>query len=440
MIFKQSVIFEKSQVMIKKIIHTLLFLFVIVNSFAQLHVSDITFRYTCFEKKIPEILSDFEQQTNYRFTYNSAIFNNTSSVTIPSKYYTFEQLLHLTLGNQFSYKILGNQILISEIQNSTSDKKVPPKRTPIVEENKAEYTIIYDTIQVYDTVKIEKIVYKTVVDTQKVIVKSVSPKTPSKRLVHSMLDVSFFTGVSSTLPFTMRSISADYKELLKNSEQASLNNSTSLMALYRTKKLLVGAGINYSNVGYETKFETKSYTDNPSTMFSDTLWYWKYSKLFTYYKFVGGDSIAIDVFDSTYTYRLVENPQKVEHNNTAASKLSIHYLSVPCLIGYRFPMYKSWSIEPFVLASLQILTVRNGSTLSPQQQQLWLKSIPFRRVTYSVGGGCLVNYTISEQFIVSLKASLAFYPSIYKSSYLAAQKALLCGSLEWGFAYRIPFK
>ncbi len=209
------------------------------------------------------------------------------------------------------------------------------------------------------------------------------------------------------------------------------------MALYRSQSLLVGAGLSYADVGYESQFCTQSYTNDPNITFSDTLWYWRYSKLFTYYKYVGGDSIAIEVFDSTYTYRVVENPKKVEHNTNVASQVSIHYASLPCVIGYRFPIYKSWSVEPFFLASLQLLTVRSGSVLAPDNRQEWVKNIPFRRVNYTLGAGCLLNYTISKHFLVSLKGTMALYPSIYKSSYESSQKALLTGGLEWGVAYRI---
>lgn len=421
--------------MVKKTVFAIFFLCLIVRSLAQSNTGAVAFRYACSNKSITEVLKDFEQQTNYRFTYNSAIFNNTTPVTIPAKLYTFEQLLHIVLGNQFSYKISGNQILISEAQPAAPVKKnppAPPKRPTTVEQNRHT---IYDTIRVYDTVRIEQIIRKTVIDTQKVVLPT---PVPSKRLPHSMLDISVFTGVTSTLPITTISISPDYKKELQNSEQPNLTHSASVMALYRTQKMLTGIGVSYADVGYETQFRTLSYSFDPSVTFSDTLWYWQYSKLFTYYKYAGGDSVAIDVFDSTYTYRVVENPQRIENNTNVASQLSIHYVSIPCVVGYRFPVYKSWSVEPFVLASVQMLTLRRGSIITPDAQQLWLKNVPFRKVTCTAGVGCLLNYTVSSRFLVSLKGTVVLYPSIYKSSYNFAQKALLSGSLEWGLAYRIP--
>ncbi|MDR0941607.1 MAG: STN domain-containing protein [Bacteroidales bacterium] len=423
--------------MVKKTVFVILFLCLIVRSFAQTNIGAIAFQYACRNKAFTEVLKDFEQQTNYRFTYNSAIFNKTTPVTIPAKLYTFEQLLRIVLGNQFSYKILGNQILISEIPTSAPARKnlpTPPKRQVSVEQ---PHHTIYDTIRVFDTIRIEQIIRKTVIDTQKVVLQTPSP---SKRLPQSMFDIGVFTGVMTTLPITTISISPDYKKELKDAEQPSLTHSASVMALYRTPKVLTGIGVSYANVGYEMQFQTQSHSIDPSYTFSDTLWYWQYSKLFTYYKYFSGDSVAIDVFDSTYTYKIVEHPQRIENNTKVSSQLSIHYVSIPCMVGYRFPVYKSWSVEPFVLASMQLLTLRRGSIISPEAQQIWLKNVPFRRVTYTAGIGCLLNYTLSNRFLFSLKGSLAIYPSIYKSTYTSARQSLLCGNLEWGVAYRIPFQ
>jgi len=414
-----------------------------VNLFAQQNAGTVAFRYGCSNKAITEILKDFERQTNFRFTYNSAIFDKKTSVTIPEKLYTFEQLLNIVFDTQFSYRITGNQILVSETP-SAAVKNNPiaapqqitrPKRPPTVEnyERNTYNNGIYDTIRVYDTIKIIQTERRTIIDTQKVILQT--PRTT--HTPKAMLNVGIFAGVTSTLPITTACISPEYKEELRNSEQIKLTHSATVMALYRRQKLLLGAGASYADVGYETQFRTQSITDDPHITFSDTLWYWRYSKLFTYYKYVGGDSVAIDVYDSTYTYRIAENPKRVEHNTDMALQLSIHYVSVPVVVGYRFPAGKSWSVEPFFQASLQMLALRRGSIVTPDAQQMWLKTVPFRKVTCAVGVGCLLNYAVSEQFFVSLKAALAYYPSVYKSSYEFSQKALLSGSLEWGVAYRL---
>ena len=427
--------------MIKKTAFTILCICLIINAFSQHNVETIAFRYGCSNKAITEVLKDFEQQTNFYFTYNSAIFDKKIPLTVVEKLYTFEQLLNIVLGNQFSYKIIGNQILISEAQPITAKDNpvvVPPqitqpKRPPVVENNRHNINI-YDTIRVYDTIKIVQTERRTIIDTQKVVIQA---PQPTIRTPQSILDVGVFTGIASTLPITTTCISPDYKKELHNSEQMCLTHSASIMALYRTQKLLFGAGVGYANAGYETQFRTQSISDDPNITFSDTLWYWRYSKLFTYYKYVGGDSVAIEVFDSTYTYRVVENPKRVENNTNIASQLSIHYASIPLCVGYRFPAYKSWSVEPFFQASLQMLTLRRGFIIAPDTELLWLQNVPFRTITCTVGVGCLLNYAISEQFLVSLKGVVAYYPSIYKSSYAFAQKSLLSGSLEWGIAYKL---
>jgi hypothetical protein len=427
--------------MIRKIVVFFVFILLIMNAFAQNAVSGIVFRYGSTNRAIPEVLKDFERQTNYHFTYNSAIFEKKTPLTIPEKVYSFEQLLHIVLGTQFVYKVIGNQILISEAQPAPI-KETPAvvsqqqSQQPITKQHnpheQVRYTIIYDTIRVYDTVRVVKTERKTVMDTQRVLLQEPKKTLPKP----SAFAVGVFAGVTSTVPISFGS--ADETNVLRHSEQNVLTHSASMLAQYRTKKLLVSAGFSYADVGYESKFTTRSYSEDPSVTFSDTLWYWRYTKLFTYYKYIGNDSIAIEVFDSTYTYKVVENPKRVEHNSDVNSHISLHYASIPCAVGYRFELGRAWSVEPFAQASLQILTLRRGVILSPEGQAVWLRTAPLRAVTYSFGAGCLLNYSVSERFLLSLKAVGVYFPSIYKPSQGFLRKALLSGSVEWGIVYKIP--
>lgn len=103
--------------MFKKVLSFCCFICIISHiSYSQTDVLNTKISYSASNKPLTEVLRDIEKLTNFRFTFNSSIIPDTEIVTITIQQQSLDEALTLLLKNKYSYKLFGNQILITEFQ------------------------------------------------------------------------------------------------------------------------------------------------------------------------------------------------------------------------------------------------------------------------------------------------------------------------------------
>lgn len=406
------------------------------NTYSQQEYLNVRITYNAQNVPLEKALKDIEKQTSIRFTFNSAIINENEKITISIQNKTLKEVLPLLLKTKYDYKLIGNQILIYEspqknIISNPSTKSNSPKTTKI----KIDTVKIYDTITTIQIDTIHRTIYDTIhfYDTIKKNVDTDNQHFENK------LSLSLLTGQFIAFPITTNAVSTKYKELISASNHVNWSSSQTFRATYNKKNFLVGVGIKYLPITYENKYNSTTIIDDSSHFFTDTLWYWKYSKLFTYYKYnETGDSVAITVYDSTYTYNLVDNPKKIEKTTTINSTISIRYISIPFSIGYEFKLNNSISFSPLFSLYTQIVLMRKGYVNDINDNIINIQELPIRHINYGLGFSCLSAYSINKKLSINVNPFIIIQPNIYKKSNIFQQTFASFG-IEWGITYSFPY-
>jgi len=412
-------------------------------SFCQTNIFSTRITYTAIQKPLPDILQEIEKIANVRFTYNSSILSKTDLITISVQQKTLQEVLTALLKDKYEFKLIGDQILIYEKPQRSNLKVVPkqstnnpqPKQSNPIPQPKKNIT---DTVKIYDTIRTR------IIDTVRIKIYDTIYKNDRKNSKtyikpNTSLTFTFVTGQLFSMPLTSVAINNTYKKKLKSSEQLGWGNIESIWATYNKQNVLFGLGISHSNIRYKSIFTAKKYINDGTNTYTDTLWYWKYNKLFTYYKFNStGDSVAITVYDSVYAYTLKENPKKIEKLYDVNSIVSLHYISIPVSIGYSFP-HNNFIFEPSFTLFTQFLTNRKGIIPSISGDFLNINDLPIKKFTYSLGVSCNTRYIIHSNYSVSIRPFFIIQPKVYKSSNLF-QKTIPTFGLEWGISYTIPYE
>jgi len=412
-------------------------------SFCQTNIFSTRITYTAIQKPLPDILQEIEKIANVRFTYNSSILSKTDLITISVQQKTLQEVLTALLKDKYEFKLIGDQILIYEKPQRSNLKVVPkqstnnpqPKQSNPIPQPKKNIT---DTVKIYDTIRTR------IIDTVRIKIYDTIYKNDrknSKTFIkpNTSLTFTFVTGQLFSMPLTSVAINNTYKKKLKSSEQLGWGNIESIWATYNKQNVLFGLGISHSNIRYKSIFTAKKYINDGTNTYTDTLWYWKYNKLFTYYKFNStGDSVAITVYDSVYAYTLKENPKKIEKLYDVNSIVSLHYISIPVSIGYSFP-HNNFIFEPSFTLFTQFLTNRKVIIPSISGDFLNINDLPIKKFTYSLGVSCNTRYIIHSNYSVSIRPFFIIQPKVYKSSNLF-QKTIPTFGLEWGISYTIPYE
>src|SRR5690554_3905993 len=330
------------------IIITVFFILSSNTCIAQNSILDTQLSYSARQQSIGKILKDLEKLSNARFTYNSALINTETQTSIEVKDKSLSFILNLIFNNSFEYQQIGSQILITPVKTSSSKpdepaqtrkpqyKKPPPQAPPYTSEKKVK-----DTITVYDTIQliIQDTIRHTVYDTLYAIDSTDYYKSKDlfSRKNASYLTFSVHTGIHESFPIYHSNDS--YSLVLQESEQNDFGTNHTISAQYLTKKSSYGIGIQYINHRNKSSFTTID-INNETEIYIDSLWYWQYNLLFSYYKHISEqDSILIPVYDSIYTYTLQENPKKTETTTQYNSINSYKYIGIPISYGYRHFFY-----------------------------------------------------------------------------------------------------
>lgn len=417
--------------MIKRIGVTIFFVVFVSFCIAQNAIT-----YSATYKSISSILSDLETLTKLNFSYNSNIINGNKLVSVSVRNESIETCLTKILGSNYEFKQIGNQLIITE-----------KKQQPIVIQNnkepikKEKVIFVYDTIPVYDTIY-QRITYvdtMNVVDTVKRF-KTVTMKRYETNYMHTKKNCNIFsarTGIHTTLPYFYGD--ENYSQALQDIHKSLIGFGAQFDCVAKRNKLLIQTGLNYYDFRSENTFQTKSYIDDATNIYTDTNWYWTMKEVFRYYKFnESGDSVAVSVLDSIYTFNTVEHPKKIENITNKISAVSWQYLSIPIGIGYHCNLTNTFALQLLLSGNVMVLVHSNGEIVNSSQTN----TIPIReyvqRLTFSTTASCNIIYSIEKQYSVSVRPFCNITPGTFKTRESSSQCLLSNFGIEWGFSYTIP--
>lgn len=264
--------------------------------------------------------------------------------------------------------------------------------------------IVFDTVKVFDSLRISK---KN---------KNGIPSRYSYEMYFSP-SISSFTKVNEN---TNHSI---YNDSMVNCYYSGfgmrLNNSL-------TKKFKIFGGIEYGesicNLNYE--FDTITV----KKLIKDSLNYWKYSKVLTYYKYIEGyDTIWVTLFDSTQTtfnYQ-TDNSSQVSVSPSNQSVL-MRYISIP--IGAEYELFNTNKFSMTVGAGLKtIFLIYSKGYIVDESNRKFLEVNDFsRKINFSYSFFAKTKYKIVKNtsifcephFNFFVNSSLKNFKPIIKDKYL----------------------
>lgn len=425
-----------------------LFLLSLSSLFAQTDLLSVELSYSANQKKISYILKDLEGLTNSHFTYNSTLFDDNKETSISVTQTELKGVLNILFSHSFAYKQIGSQILISQKKGIVIPQekiKNKPKKKISKRQIKSP-SQVYDTICVHDT--IQHILYDTlkltVYDTIRIIDSTDFKEAAriAQRKENTSLTFGGFGGSHISYPLFYNSESPHYTENLKQAEKNTIGTSKTIMLSYQKKKFSYGVGVQFVNYNQKTDYTTSLFVDDGSTTYKDSLWRWEYNLLFEYYKFIpGGDSVVIPVYDSVYTYSIVENPKKVEKYTKIQSENKYKYIGIPLSIGLRYHFNYKFEVQSTLHLTPLFLVYRSGSL--PNQditQAIDLEDIALSPVIFSIGFSWNFMYHMNKYYSIHCKPSCYSIPRFAQSKETGFQKANLALSLEFGISYTIPYE
>lgn len=406
-------------------------------AYAQKTVISIT--YKASNKSIVEVLKDIESLAHYSFSYNSSIIDSKKIKSVSFNKEPLEECLNKLLGPGYKYTYIGNQVIITENPNTeTATAKKQPQK---IETTKPPQIVtIYDTIPVYDTV----VTYVTITDTIRIVNSYTDTITLERYLTNQLHtnkhSVTFSAFLGAEICNSRFYNGGDYAKNLKDKHKNEVCYNVGFDATYKRKNVLFTTGISLYDCQLSNSVTTKSYTDDGSVTYTDTLWYWDFTEISTYYKFnESGDSVAVSMLDSTYTYTLRENPKKIEHETEKLYTLSWEYITIPLGIGYHYNITNTFAIQPKFKLSPMILSRSKGEI--PNQaltETIEVKSL-LKPFTFSASLSCDILYSLEVNFSVGIKPFCSIIPSVFKQNAGFQSMAFNFG-LEWGFYYTIPYE
>lgn len=406
-------------------------------AYAQKTVISIT--YKASNKSIVEVLKDIESLAHCSFSYNSSIIDSKKTKSVSFNNEPLEECLNKLLGSGYNYTYIGNQIIITENPNivttTTKKQKIEYTKPP-------QIVTVYDTIPVYDTIT----TFLTHTDTIRIIdslqhIETVTMQRYVTNLLHTTDHCVTFSGyVGAEICNSLFYNGGNYAKYLNDIHSREVGFNIGIDATYKRKNILFATGISFYDCRLSNSFTIQSYTDDPTITYTDTLWYWDFTKISTYYKFnESGDSVAISMLDSTYTYTLRQNPKRIEHEKEKLSTLSWKYITIPLGIGYHYNITNTFAIQPQFKLSPMILCWSKGEI--PNQALTETNNVKslLKPFTFSASLSCDMLYSLEENFSVGIKPFCSMIPSIFKQN-TGFQSMVFNFGIEWGFYCTIPYE
>ncbi|MFO7869230.1 MAG: STN domain-containing protein [Bacteroidales bacterium] len=411
---------------------------------AQNSLLSVPISYKAHEQSIGKILKDLEKKTPARFTYNSSLINTEQHVSIDVTNETLGKTLNLLFDNKFAFQQINSQIIITPKKNAPTQNNVQKKPPPQTRTQTRTQTPLQDTIFVYDT--IQHIQYDTlryeIYDTTYIIDSSKYYRSQKLRTRNksSVLNFSALSGNYYSIPIFWNTGTNSYSQEIQKAETTGQTKHHSILIQYLNRKSSYGIGIEYMNYTYTANFTTEN-THNETTYFSDTLWYWQYELLFSYYKYVPGqDSVFIPVYDSTYTYSITKKPKKTESSTQYNTLNSYTYIGIPFSYAYRhfftenIELQTSVSFTPlFLITSKGSLPGTNNTTTDLHNSNI------LKKINYSLTLSGNFLYYINKYYSIHIKPTCRYIPTLMKKDLANFQKSTIHFGIEWGASYTIPY-
>ncbi|MBP5722827.1 MAG: STN domain-containing protein [Bacteroidales bacterium] len=416
---------------IKKCILCVSALISFMASYAQ------TITYSASNKSLTDVLHDIEQISPYRFSYNSDIIQADKTISITITNASIDAFLANILPSKYNYTIVGTQVIITEKKQQNI---VQNKRPPTQSQQKEKTILVYDTIQVIDHVTVVDTIFerKQVIDTLQ-HVEVVTQQLYETSNLHSRQNSLTLSLHSGPLSNSIKFYNSESKKLLQENHSSTLSYNIQFNISYKKKDFISFIGIDYYNNRLRSSYTTTTYQNDSKETYTDTLWFWKYREIFTYYKFSeSGDSVRVTALDSIYTYKLATHQKKIEENNYTNTTLSWHYISIPIGIGLHFTPTKTFVVQPFISLNTMLMVAAKGEIFINSNEIYPLSKI-LKPVTCSSTIACNLTYAIEKKFAVSVQPYCLITPSIFKQNDCGFQGFMALFGLNWGFHYTIPY-
>lgn len=423
----------------QKVYVLILYFSLYASAWSYAQSSNATITYSSNNKALIEVLKEIEQTTALRFSFNSSVISASEFITIDAYNMELQEFIHRLLSEKFDYKIFDTQIVIqpkitTQKQSSAAKNSQPTTRKlpikPQLDNAYIDTLRVYDTITttIFDTTRIT--LYDTIFVEREVQKNPVLQRLQSHGNTYSF-DISFAPHVS--IPLFSR---------MPGTEQHTLKGhagfATHLAASMVHNSFRYAAGLQYTEHNAYNSFTTRIIDTDGTYIFLDTLWYWKYNSLFTYHKFSDtGDSVAITVYDSVYTYDLHPNPMKSQYTEKSQSHVKFSYLTIPFEFSYRLATYnKKLLIEPGVLVAIHALLYSSGTYIGAGKTTLNMRITDMKRFSYSIGMHTNFDIYMADNVSILLKPSAEFMPTIVSKNTLFTT-SFLRFSLACGIRYSI---
>ena len=406
-------------------------------SFMASYAQSPTITYSVSNKSLADVLHDIEQISPYRFSYNSDIIQADKTISVTVNNASIDAFLAKILPSKYNYTIVGTQVIITEKKQQNT---VQNKRTPTQPQQKEKTVVVYDTIQVIDHITVVDTIFerKQVIDTLQ-HVEVVTQQLYETSNLHSRQNCLTLSLHSGPLSNSILFYNSESRKLLQENHSSTLSYDIQFNISYKKKNLVSFIGIDYFNNRLRSSYTTTTYKNDSKETYTDTLWFWKYREIFTYYKFSeSGDSVRVTALDSTYTYKLATHQKKIEETNYTNTTLSWHYISIPIGVGLHFTPTKTFVVQPFISLNTMLMVAAKGEIVTNSEETYPLSKI-LKPVTCSGTIACNLTYAIEKRFSVSVQPYCILTPSIFKRNDCGFQGLMTNFGLNWGFNYTIPY-
>ena len=406
-------------------------------SFMASYAQSQTITYSVSNKSLTDVLHDIEQISPYRFSYNSDIIQADKTISVTVNNASIDAILAKILPSKYNYTIVGTQVIITEKKQQNT---IQNKRTPTQPQQKEKTILVYDTIQVIDHITVVDTIFerKQVIDTLQ-HVEVVTQQLYETSNLHSRQNCLTLSLHSGPLSNSILFYNSESRKTLIENHSSTLSYNIQFNISYKKKNFISFTGIDYYNNRLRSSYTTTTYKNDSKETYTDTLWFWKYREIFTYYKFSeSGDSVRVTALDSTYTYKLATHQKKIEETNYSNTTLSWHYISIPIGIGLHFTPTKTFVVQPFISLNTMLMVAAKGEIVTNSEETYPLSQI-LKPVTCSGTIACNLTYAIEKRFSVSVQPYCILTPSIFKRNDCGFQGLMANFGLNWGFNYTIPY-
>ncbi len=418
--YTQNIDFQTNKTLNLKIWRFLFVLLFVVTPYFEIKIQAQTIpeiiSINAKETSVADIFENINKQYNIKIAFNSSDLKKIKVNEYKAENQHIDKIINDLLKNtEFSYKHIGNQIVI--IKNEDKDTDDEEKRVLPSKEERLRL-IVRDTIYQTDTIFVTKIETVHKIDTVKVIVPRVDTVFVDKKQNLSLIrpslfvktidhDEQFSLGLSysqqlsflnfkSTNEFNNTYIN-DLKEAI---DCITLNNfSLNVEGAYRKSDWDLSLGISYNSYKNSFSFVKTEYEDP----------YYLLDTIDTYYH------IDNHTFDTTF-YHVIDSTFMLgtEYNYNAYDKNRLSYLGINIGLAYTFYKTQYFSLFVKTYANLDFLIKSSGTYITDNKEDRIYRYTKdnFKKIKFTG--------TVSIGSKLSITDSFDLIPEIYYKHYFGS--------------------